>query len=244
MLNNLPAIYGGIKLASYSEVVLADNPIGFWLLNETTGSTGDDLTANNNNLTFLNSPTLGVSTGLAGIPLAITFDGTNDSLKTSEVATFNVAASANWSVEMWIKTNSAAFSTFFSWRSNAGTQASITTTVSINNGTTGMIMLQTTDSAGNGLNVSHTNSYNDDAWHHVVCTATSGGAARLYVDGVDRANTNTARNTTTSNRVIAVGANNNAGTPFQFYTGTATAVSVYNTALSAARVLAHYNAGV
>jgi hypothetical protein len=228
----------------YASVVLADNPIGFWLLNETSGSTGDDLTANNNNLTFYNSPTLNAATGLNGIPTGITFDGTNDVLSTSAVSTFDIPASGTWSIEIWFKTSSSAFSNFFAWRDATGSGNGVTTTVSLNNGTTGMVMLQTVDSAGNGLNISHTNSYNDNVAHQVVCTGTSGGAIRLYVDGVDRANSTTARRTNTSNRSIIVGANDLGGSYGQFYTGTATAVSVYNTALSAAQVLAHYNAGV
>jgi hypothetical protein len=241
--NQIAGIHGTPK-KSYSEIVLADNPIGFWLLNETSGTTGDDLTANNNDLTFYNSPTLNVATGLTGIPVGITFDGTNDRLNTSVVATFDIAASGNWSTEIWFKTSSASFSNFFAWRDATGSGNGVTHTVSLNNGTTGMVMLQTVDSAGNGLNISHTNSYNDNAWHQVVCTATSGGAIRLYVDGVDRANSTTARRTNTSSRSIIVGANDLGGSYGQFYTGTATAVSVYNTALSAAQVLAHYNAGV
>ena len=245
MIANQIAGVHGIMKATYSSIVLADNPIGFWLLNETTGTSGDDLTANNNNFTFYNSPTLGVSTGLSGIPLGITFDGTNDRVNSAEVATFNIAASGNWSAEMWFKTSSTAFSTFFSWRDSSGSGNGVTTTISLNNGTTGMVMIQSVDSAGNGLNISHTNSYNNNAWHHVVASATSGGALRLYIDGVDRASSSTARRTNTSNREILFGANNSSGGTYgQFYTGTGTAVSVYNTALSAAQVLAHYNAGV
>lgn len=229
----------------YASTVLADNPIGFWLLNETSGSTGTDLTANANNMTFYNSPTLNVATGLSGIPIGITFDGTNDRLNTATVATFNVAASANWSCELWFRTSSSAFSTFFSWRDATGLNNGVTTTISLNNGVTGMVMLQTVDSAGNGLNISHTNSYNNNAWHQVVCTAANGGAIRLYIDGVDRANSTTARRTDTSNRAIIAGANDFLGGSYgQFYTGTAAAVSVYNSTLSAAQVLAHYNAGV
>lgn len=228
----------------YAATVLADNPIGFWLLNETSGSTGTDLTANGNNFTFYNSPTLGVSTGLGGIPLGITFDGTNDRVNSATVSTFNIAASGNWSAEMWFKTSLSSFCNFFSWRDGGGDGNGVTTTVSLNNGTTGMVMIQTVDSAGNGLNISHTNSYNDNAWHHVVASATSSGAVRLYIDGVDRASSTTARRTTTSNREILFGANNfGGGTYGQFYTGTGAAVSVYNTALSASQVLAHYNAG-
>ena len=227
----------------YAPTVLADNPIGFWLLNETSGTTGDDLTANNNDLTFYNSPTLNVATGLGGIPVGITFDGTNDRLNTSTVATFNRAASTNWSIEMWVKTNSATGAVFMTWRDSTGSNAGVTAALSINLNALGNIGLYTVDSAGNGLAISHTNSYNDNAWHQVVISATSGGALRLYIDGVDRANTTTSRFTTGSNREILVAANNNGGTYQDFYAGTATAVSVYDTALSAAQVLAHYNAG-
>ena len=244
MLNNIVGSLGAPK-ASYSSIVLADNPIGFWLLNETSGTTGDDLTANNNDLTFYNSPTLNVATGLTGITKAITFDGTNDRLQTATVSTFNIAASGNWSIEMWIKTNSASFGVPFAWRDATGSNAGLDGVITINNGTAGLIQLITADAPlGNSLVISHAGSYNDNAWHQVVISATSAGAIRLYVDGVDRANSTTLRNTSTSNRFIIVGANDLAGTPGQFYTGTATAVSVYNTALSGAQVLAHYNAGV
>jgi hypothetical protein len=240
----LTTLVGVISQAKpYSAVVLDDNPIGFWLLNETSGSTGDDLTANNNNLTFYNSPTLNVSTGLAGIPKAITFDGSNDRLQTSTVSTFNRAANSSWSIEIWIKTNSATFGTFLGWRDATATGPGTTAVLTINNGTAGLIQLITTDSLGSSLIISHAGGYNDNAWHQIVVSATAAGAVRLYVDGVDRANSTTARSSSTSNRFIIVGANDNGGTAIQFYPGTATAVSVYNTALSATQVLTHYNAG-
>jgi len=245
MLNNIAAVYGGKKLVSYSDTVLGDSPIGFWLLNETSGTTGDDLTANNNNLTFVNSPTLNVATGLAGIPVGITFDGTNDRLDTATVATFSVASNTNWSMETWIKTNTASGGVFAAWRDATGLGSGITVALSINLFGAGSIGAFTADTAGNGLSISHANSYNDNAWHHVVISATNGGALRLYIDAVDRANTTTARNATASNREIIVAANDGGGNVYtNFYTGTSTAVSVYNTALSAAQVLAHYNAGV
>ena len=243
MLNNLAAING--TKTTYSQVVLADNPIGFWLLNETSGTTGDDLTANNNDLTFYNSPTLGVSTGLNGIPLGITFDGTNDRLNTATVSTFNIAASGTWSMEFWLKFNISTFASPFAWRDGSGGNDKINSIITVNNGTTGMIQLLTGDSAGGFVALSHGTTYNDNLFHHVVVTATSGGALRLYIDGIDRANSTTARATATSNRAIIAGANDTGGGIYaQFFTGTETAVSVYNTALSAAQVLAHYNAGV
>ena len=243
MLNNLAAING--TKPTYSQVVLADNPIGFWLLNETTGSTGDDLTANNNDLTFVNSPTLGVATGLAGIPLGITFDGTNDVLKTSVVSTFNIAASGTWSIEFWLKFNSTTFAAPFGWRDSSGGNDKVNALVTVNNGTTGMIQVLSSDTASGFVILSHGTTYNDNLFHHVVVTATNGSALRLYIDGVDRANSTAGRGTATSNRAISVGANDTIGGVYsQFFTGTETACSVYNTALTAGQVLSHYNAGV
>jgi hypothetical protein len=242
MLNTIAGILSPSK--SYASVVLADNPIGFWLLNETTGTTGDDLTANNNDLTFYNSPTLGVSTGLAGIPTAITFDGTNDRLQTATVSTFNIAASGNWSEEIWIKTNTAALGVPLTWRDSTGTNNGIQGIFALNNGTSGLVQYISSDSAGNSLILSAAGVYNDNAWHQLVISATSGGALKLYIDGVEKASSTTSRNTNTSNRFIIVAANDFGGANYaQFYTGTATAVSVYNTPLSAAQVLSHYNAG-
>jgi len=245
LLNNLAGIISATPKASYSETVLADNPIGFWLLNETTGSTGDDLTANNNNLTFNNSPTLGVATGLAGIPLGITFDGINDYLNTSTVSTFNIAANGTWSIEFWLKFNSSTFSAPFGWRDSSGGNDKVNALMTVNNGTTGMIQLLTADNAGGFVILSHGTTYNDNLFHHVVVTATSGGALRLYIDGVDRANSTASRGSATSNRAISVAANDTLGGVYaQFFTGTETACSVYNTALTAGQVLAHYNAGI
>jgi hypothetical protein len=242
-MNPILGIVSSSRTPRYVPLVLGDNPVGFWLLNETSGTTGDDLTANNNDLTFYNSPTLNVATGLSGTPIGITFDGTNDRLNTATVSTFNIACSSNWSLEFWLRFSTTAFSVPFAWRDGTGGNDKANAVLTVNNGTTGMIQLLTGDSAGGFVILSHTNSYNDDQFHHVVVTATSGGALRLYIDGVDRASSTTSRATATSNRAIILGANDTGGTYAQFFTGTQTACSIYNTALSATQVLDHYNAG-
>ena len=77
MLNTISAIYGTGKI-SYAATVLADNPLSFWLFNETSGTTATDQGSANLALTYQNSPTLNQSTTLAGITKAVSFDGIND----------------------------------------------------------------------------------------------------------------------------------------------------------------------
>jgi hypothetical protein len=244
MIGNILAGVYHFPILNYSQTVLTDNPIGFWLLDETSGTTGDDLTANNNDLTFYNSPTLNVSTGLTGITKAITFDGSNDYLQTATVSTFNVAPNGNFSVEMWIKYSTSAFLIPLSWRDNTNAVSNLVCNIAVNNSATGSIDAYFGNSSGGLTVISHTNSYNNNAWHQVVLTATSGGAFRLYIDGVDRANTTTARGTGTNNKSIMVAANNNSGSPNLHYAGTGTAVSVYNTVLTATQITNHYNKGI
>lgn len=52
---------------SYSGVVLGDNPVGYWRLGETSGTTAADEVAGNN-ATYVNNPTLGATGLLAGDP--------------------------------------------------------------------------------------------------------------------------------------------------------------------------------
>ncbi|MBI2606974.1 MAG: LamG domain-containing protein, partial [Deltaproteobacteria bacterium] len=44
---------------SYSQAVLADNPVGYWRLNETSGTSASDSSGNAQTGTYTNSPTLG-----------------------------------------------------------------------------------------------------------------------------------------------------------------------------------------
>jgi hypothetical protein len=77
-----------------------------------------------------------------------------------------------------------------------------------------------------------------NTWHHVVATK-NGATVKLYIDGVDR--TGTVTNSTLANSSDPVTIGNNSTT--EYFDGYLDDVAVYNTALSAARVKAHYRAG-
>jgi len=85
---------------------------------------------------------------------------------------------------------------------------------------------------------------NNGLTHHLAVTeAVTGGTvtATLYVDGISRASTTYTQTTTFSGAQFSVGG---AEAPYnELFTGTISHVAAYNTALTAARVLAHYQAG-
>lgn len=89
--------------------------------------------------------------------------------------------------------------------------------------------------------VSSTTTITDQTtWHHVVGTK-SGATVKLYIDGVDV--TGSVSNSTLADNALAliIGGDTGGGDPLD---GVIDEVAVYNVALGASTVLAHYNAGL
>src|SRR6201999_1080197 len=81
----------------------------------------------------------------------------------------------------------------------------------------------------------------DGRWHHVVETFHNGMAngTKLYVDGTLALSTTITVGNETHDALISSGSSE---TPTQFFPGSLDEVAYYGTALSAARVQAHYDA--
>lgn len=234
-------ILSGTKL-SYSESVLSKNPVGFWLLNETTGTNANDLTTNNNDLTYENSPTLNVNTNLNGLTKAITLNGIDErAVNTTNPATFNQNPSGNWSMEIWLKFSATNFATPYTVRNTDAVSTTTLGVITVNNSTTGRIQVLVLDStAVTFVTLNSDGSWNDNNWHHVVVTAVSGGALTLYVDGVSRASSTTARHSDTTNKSIYVGSNVSS----QYYDGSLSAPALYSTTLTEQQIIDNYRSGL
>lgn len=89
-------------------------------------------------------------------------------------------------------------------------------------------------------------NYDDGRLHHLALTESISGTtvtARFYIDGVEDSNTTYTRDDVGSYTRIFMGYRpGNVGT-FNLYAGTLAHVAAHPTALSAARVLSHYQAG-
>lgn len=79
------------------------------------------------------------------------------------------------------------------------------------------------------------------AWHHVAATW-DGTTQRTYVDGVAQTATGTPGAATLGSAFCVLGAQTNGTTNTNFFNGKLARAAIYNTALAAARITAHYNA--
>lgn len=236
----------------YLAEVLADSPLAVWMLDDTSGTTVADASGNSRTLTYYNSPTLAQTGPSANIAKSVLFNGTNQIAYNGSITGMNVAASANWTFETWIKYTSTSFGgrgaglVASRWSDTSGLSGGKTIGIDLNvDSTAGKIQASSLDSAGTtAILISWAGSLNDGAWHHIVVTSVSGGAMTLYVDNVSRASSSTARYTGTGARGAMIGGfQYPAPGPNDFFPGNVAAVAAYSSTLSTARIQAHYVAG-
>lgn len=93
---------GGGSVA-YATQIVADGPVAYYRLGESSGTTVNDEISTNDG-TYQNSPTLGTTGLITGdADTAVTLDGTNDWIDIP-----NLGIGTTWSVEMWINPTSWA----------------------------------------------------------------------------------------------------------------------------------------
>ena len=96
--------------------------------------------------------------------------------------------------------------------------------------------------SGFGNVFSATNAFTDTAgWHHLVITRAAASQPHIYIDGVDQAGTYTAATFADNTLTFIMGEGGAASSPWH---GLLDEVALYKTALSAARVNAHYHASI
>lgn len=227
---------------AYKDVVLADAPIGYWAMDSAAAL--NEVGGTNN--TLVGTPTL-VSSG-KGIGTAWSV---SQNVAINLTGNYQDFTSDNtFSVEAWFKranTSSPSYPTI--WRRDG-------------NGRTALLRMRDSNASigpspgclevylSNGttsVNVYTPARYDDDQWHHVVLVVSATGTtgSKLYVDNVL---TNTFNNPGTLSYLSAAGSSAvAAGGPDpangEGWAGGLSDVALYGTALSAARITAHYTAG-
>ena len=81
--------------SNYSAEVLADNPIAYYRLSETSGTSANDSSPNNNIGTYVGTPTLGVGGAVTAAPaagkLTVAWSGFADNSGGSGIASYQLA---------------------------------------------------------------------------------------------------------------------------------------------------------
>lgn len=242
-----------MKLANILLVLLAHSPLGLradlvahWTLEEGTGATAGDSTANGRTGTIAGT-TLWNTTDLppvpAGTTAALEMDGVDDQINI--VGYKGISGTGDRSVSAWIKTelNSTGQNMgIVSWGSNLSTQK-WTFRIQTGNGTAGAIRVE----ANGGFFVGNT-VVTDSQWHHVAVTWADDGTpdiqdAKLYVDGVLDAEFGSIDSPPSASQSVAintaVGSDVRIGDDFQLnhnWRGGIDEVRIYDEALDAAAI--------
>ena len=238
--------------ADYQSTVLSQGPAGYWRLNETTQPAPNATTPNLGSLgasaigTYANAPTHQLPGPFAG-SLAVGLDGSSQSVTTPWQAGLNPNT---FSVELWV--NPAQVPKF----------AYVASSVHLTAPRSGWYLAQDDGSTfGHGsafvFRLFYTNSTTPSTtlwapvdtagvWYHLVLTYdSSGNAATLYTNGAVAMTTTPALNGAGLGFVGNLDTQTSFGVRSDgsfFWPGQQAEVAMYGTALSAARVSAHYTA--
>lgn len=219
------AISGG---AAYAATVLADSPVGYWRLGESSGTAADNAegTAARDG-TYVNTPTLGATGALTGdADTAIgPLNGTSQCVEIADQAAFDLGDV--FSLEAWVSRGATGAAHVIISKSTNAYALALDTNGTIMLSKVSETFLQTTGVLGTG-------------WHHVVGTK-NGATAAIYVDGSPASTGAYSAQTCADNALpLLIGADNDNG---QFFNGSIDEVAVYATALTSTQVAAHYAAG-
>jgi len=218
----------------YSALVLSDNPIAYWRMDTTSGTTVRDYSTNANNGVLAGTYTLNVIGALtADSNPAVTFSTPGGRSEASAIAAYNVGDV--FSLECWVK--------------RTRTAVAIGEVMVVQNGFDSWALLF---GANDTLNVtqggeagvySSTTTITDTNWHHVVTTK-DGPYAFFYIDGVDAGpliiNPPFPIFNNAFSGIIEIGSGA-AGTD-EWLFGSIDEVAIYNYALNPSQVVAHYAA--
>lgn len=218
---------------TYSSEVLADSPLAWWKLDEASGTSFADSSGNSRAAAITGAPTFGAAALAPGLPGTATVFGGSDNASTANGSWMNSLAA--YSVEWWFKTTTTSSMIPLS-RSNSGTVRQFQARFASG----GNMEFDAWSSTAVLTSLISAFAYADGVAHHCFMTL-SATAQKIYIDGAQIATGAGFTPQTGTTEPVRLG--NFTGGGFQ-YIGTMQSPAIYGTELSAARILAHYNAGI
>jgi glucose/arabinose dehydrogenase/PKD repeat protein len=219
--------------SSYSSTIMANAPLSYWRLGETSGTTAVDQTGAHSG-TYFGGPTLGVAGAIVGdANTAVTLNGTSQYVTVPDSTPFRFAGTAPFSVEVWFKhTADSTYRRVISAENSSGLGWQIYSQSAswgfVRSGAGGSAEVSDGTPAGSG-------------WIHTVATY-DGTTMRLYKNGVEMPASLTSTQSLPSDTTFVIG--RYGGANVSQFNGSIDEPAVYNYALTAAQVAAHYAAGI
>lgn len=215
-------------LTTYADEVLSDLPAAYWRMNDPL-SFPNDWSGNAHHVTSIaGSPAYSIASAIPSdaTDTAISLPAFGDSFSVPDHADLDLGDV--FTIEGWVKrtVNDANAHALVSKQTGAY-YLRIATDDTLN-----LLRSATTDICHSTVTITDTTN-----WHHVVATK-SGSTVHLYIDGVDV--TGSVTNDTCANNASALLIGNDASGGENFGAIVLDEIAVYPTALTAARVRAHY----
>lgn len=232
-MQQMLAALGPAAAVTFDAAVLADSPAGYWKLDETAGATAVDSSGNGRDGSYVNSPTLS-STG-------VTLNGSSQYVRVSSSA-FDVLGNANQdcTVAITIKTaTSQNLKAYLDKTQISSPSARWLLLQAVSN----QVHFQFYDGTNNPTLQQPSGALNDDVDHYLVVVRDAANSQiKLYLDGAQVGVTvSDAGSRDYDNTVDLCFGCRQDGTD-RFFAGRLRRAAVFFSALSAARIAAHYAA--
>jgi hypothetical protein len=216
---------------------MADGPVGYWRLGESSGMVAAD-SAGTNVGAYTGGVILGAVGALSGdADTAARFDGVDDRVNMADPASGALDFGGDdFTVEAWVRTTVNGERAVVSKRPSTGAYWQFTVTDDPGHAgeiRTNVSTASVLEAYGPALRV------DNGAWHHVVLVVDRDAGVTIYVDGVGRFTSGATAGAIDNTGPFLIG----KSTGYGYLAGDIDEVAVYRTALSAARIQAHYTAG-
>jgi hypothetical protein len=216
----------------YDSVVAEDSPLAVWHLDEISGTVAAD-SAGAIDGEYIGGVTLGGPSIVATGRPSVLFNGTNSYVRILSNPTLNLTAAWAWEAWIFLTTSQGGVVLAEDYPSDNRVLYKMSAT---GNGAISPGFYNGSWREVSGGTVSYNTS------HH-ICGSWDGTTLRAYLDGTQVASGNPGSSPSSGFNGMYIGKRwDNAYAPY--YSGRISEVAVYPTALSADRVLAHYNAGI
>lgn len=225
------ALVSTASAGDYAAEVLADSPLGWWRLDETSGATAANQVAGSPDGTYTNfvAGDYGVLGFQADGTVAANFDGSNNYVAIPNSVVSGIGTGA-FTIEMWYRDEKASRGDPFGLKGAGGDLGLIH-----EGNNNPWLYWNSTAIAQNG-------AITENAWHHVAFTRDGASSMTMYVDGAVYNTGSSGNNISSIAADIWIGSNRSGTTPQSAFDGQIADVAVYGSDIGATRVQDHYDA--
>ncbi len=188
--------------------------VGYWQLDDGSGTSATDSSTNGNTGTLTNGPTW--TTGQ--VSSAIDFDGSDDFVSVADTNTLDFAESTNFTLAGWFNRDTFTTDDTITAKSNGQTAADTGYNAYIDDSTDKLTFVA--NDGTDQYKLESTSTFTATGWHHYALVWDESGASqtKMYIDGVAESVTATGTfanvNSLANAVAFRVGAESDAGNPF------------------------------